>query len=467
MKPDRNAIKEALWRRGVLRWKLRDYQIPIYESIIQNTSLKFMLNCSRRLGKTTTLCIVALEKALQTQNGIFQFVTSTGKAMRGIIRPILQMLLEDCPEDLKPQWRGQDGYYFFPSTNSELHLNGANNGHVDDSRGRRCNIAFIDEGQEIDELKYLIDSVLAPQTIDQKDGQIIVAGTPPESPEHYFKELYLSLKPQDAVAEYPVYANTKLSQQKLDDYAKEAGGYESTTWQREYEAKFVVDSDRAIIPEWSKHPVIIKWKKPTMFPYFHAYVAMDIGTSDLTAMLFAYYDFERATLVVLDEWDEKGANVTTNSIKEAVEDKESKLFPGKEIYRRVADNNNKILLHDLYQEHNILFHPTNKDSLHAMVNKVREWVKTGRLEVNASCKKLISCLEGGIWDKRRVEFARFESLGHMDHLAALVYLIRNIDEHINPIPLTHGLKIDNTHIPQSYYDQEDQTKNTLKQLFNK
>lgn len=467
-KPNKRQVREMLWRRGNLQWKLRDYQKPIYEAIRGSDSLKFMLNCSRRLGKTTVMAIIVIEEALRTDNGLYQFTTATLKDMRGIIKPIFRDLLQDCPDDIKPQYNGKDDFYFFPSTGSEIHLAGSNNGHEDDSRGRRRNKCFVDEGQQIDNLKYLIDSVLAPQTIDQSDGQIIVAGTPPESPEHYFKQLYLDLKTKDAVAEYTVYDNTTLTPEKLDEYAEEAGGYESTTWKREYEAKFVVDSERAIIPEWSQYErVVANWEPTPLFYYYHTYTAMDIGTSDYTAILLAYYDFERATLVIMEEWHESGTKVTTSTIKQAVETKEKEVFPGKEAYRRVADNNNKILLHDLYQDHGILFSPTSKDNLHAMVNKVREWVKSGRIEVHQRCKMLLANLEGGIWDKNREKFARFESLGHMDHLAALVYLVRNIDVHTNPIPKLHGINLDNHHIPPEYYKPRSNSGEALKQLFNK
>ncbi len=81
---------------------------------------------------------------------------------------------------------------------------------------------------------------------------------------------------------------------------------------------------------------------------------------------------------------------------------------------------------------------TNKESLDAMVNEVRIMVGEGKIIIHPRCIKLIGCLKYGIWDKHRKEFARDKVYGHYDHFAALVYLVRNLAKHSNPIPADHG-----------------------------
>lgn len=78
-----------------------------------------------------------------------------------------------------------------------------------------------------------------------------------------------------------------------------------------------------------------------------------------------------------------------------------------------------------------------------MVNEVRIWVAAGRVKIHPRCKQLIGCLRYGIWDNKRTQFARSGAYGHFDALAALVYLIRNIDINSNPVPAHYGLTQDN------------------------
>ena len=163
---------------------------------------------------------------------------------------------------------------------------------------------------------------------------------------------------------------------------------------------------------------------------------MDTGFKDKTVLLYGYYDFKKATLFIESENVLKGHEVTSKAIAESVKSNEKNLQ-----YKdtdRIADNNDPIFLNDLNISQGINFQPTSKDSLEAMINEVRTWVGNGRVQVNEGCTELIGCLKNGIWNKRRSAFDRSKVYGHYDALASLVYLIRNINIHDNPIPLMHG-----------------------------
>jgi hypothetical protein len=72
------------------------------------------------------------------------------------------------------------------------------------------------------------------------------------------------------------------------------------------------------------------------------------------------------------------------------------------------------------------------------VNKLNILVDQGRLIVHPRCKLLIQTLKNGIWDKNREEFAHSEiGLGHMDAIAALIYLHLAFESYYNqnPIPM--------------------------------
>ena len=73
-----------------------------------------------------------------------------------------------------------------------------------------------------------------------------------------------------------------------------------------------------------------------------------------------------------------------------------------------------------------------------MVNNLRVWFANGRIEIDDSCTLLIDSLKYGLWNEKRTEFASSKVLGHYDAVAALMYLVRNIDESTNPIPIKVG-----------------------------
>jgi len=75
-----------------------------------------------------------------------------------------------------------------------------------------------------------------------------------------------------------------------------------------------------------------------------------------------------------------------------------------------------------------------------MVNEVRLLVGSGQILVNPRCKMLIGSLKYGIWDNKRKEFAENKVYGHFDHLAWLIYMVRNLNKTTNPIPASHGFE---------------------------
>lgn len=187
--------------------------------------------------------------------------------------------------------------------------------------------------------------------------------------------------------------------------------------------------------------------------------------ADKSAFLIGYYNFPKAQLVIEGEIILEKHAFTTASMAAEIKAIENELYPDHEPYMRVADSNNIILVTDLNNLHNLTFRSTSKDSLDAMINKVRMWIGAGRIIVHPRCKHLIGALKNGVWNKQRTEFARSATYGHYDILAALVYLVRNIDEYTNPIPRLYGrdslkVRLLNPHL------EETDTQETLKQIFS-
>lgn len=442
VKATANQLIAESWKRGQLLWKLYRHQRPIYDALwmaINNDGiLKYIINCSRRFGKTTILCLVAIEYSLRFPGSQVRFAAPTAKSLRKIIHPIFTMLLRDCPAELKPTYKTQDDVFTFPN-GSQIHLSGADNGHEENLRGTVSNLNLVDEAGSMDNLKYIVKSILTPQTLTVK-GTTILASTPSVSPDHDYYELYRECLEEDCVSEYTIYDNKSLTPETLEVYKKEAGGEDSSTFKREYLVQFVTDDEQSIIPEW-KDEYCQEAVKDEYYPYYYRYVALDTGVRDFTAALFAYYDFKNATLYIEDEYTINGPEMTTDILASDIAKQEEQLWGDIKPHKRVADNNNLILVQDLTRLHNLPFSPTTKISLEAMVNQVRVMMKEGRIVINPKCTMLLGCVKYGIWKKStgKMEFARSKKYGHYDHLAALVYLVRNIDTSTNPIPALHNI----------------------------
>lgn len=427
------------WKRGNLAFKLYDYQQVLYDALwqaIQNPNcVKYVLKCSRRWGKSTLLCLIAIEFCQRKPGAQLRFTAPTAKALKKITLPIFRMILKDCPETLKPTYKIMEQMWLFPN-GSEIHMAGTDNGNAESLRGTASDLNLIDEAGFATDLDYVLRDILIPQTLTT-GGKTLLASSPARTPAHDFTEISRECELDGYFHKFTIYDNPSVSQSTRDLYAKESGGYQSTTWLREYECKDVVDESLAIIPDW-KDDYIREIERDDFYQYYHHYVGMDLGRIDNTALVLGTYLFRPATLYIEGEIVMEGSSWTTITLKEALLKKEAELWPGKKPFRRVSDNNNPHLINDLSSLHDVFFMQTDKDALEAMVNAVREMVVQGQLIVHPRCVNLIGCLRWGVWDAKRRGFDRSKKLGHFDTLAALIYLVRNLAKHSNPIPVAHG-----------------------------
>lgn len=431
---DQTLIRNESWRRGLLQWKLRPVQLKMWRSITENESLKFTINSSRRIGKSYLLCVIALEQALKKPMSMIRFAAPTQKALKKIIQPHLSKILNDCPIHLRPTYKTQEQVYVF-ANGSEIHLAGANSGHAENLRGTEAHLFIIDEAGFVDNLKYLIDDIAIPQCLTT-GGKLIMASTPPRTPAHDFAEYAHNAKLEGNYSHFTIY-DANYDETIIDTFKKEAGGEESTTWRREYLADFIVDEDYALVPEW-KESFVQPFEKDPHWTYHFKYESLDVGVRDLTVCLFAHYNFKEAKLYVHDEVVMSGPKMTTERLATAIREKETSVFGNEKIHRRVSDID-LLLINDLSFLHNLSFSPTDKGELEQMINEVRIWVGAGRVVVHPRCQQLIGCLKYGVWNEARKQFDRSKAYGHFDALAALMYLIRNVDTRTNPVPPFLGM----------------------------
>lgn len=452
----RDTAVKALWEAGLISWKFHPAQIDIYEAINRDSHAMFIMNCGRQIGKSFFLCGYAIEFALQHPNCKIAYLAPTAKQVKKIILPRIKEILMDCPKHLLPTYSINEQVYKFKN-GSEIHISGTDSERAESLRGQVFHLVICDEAGFMDRLEYVVASILRPLTITV-NGKIILSSTPPISPDHPFKRMAEQAELDGNYIKKTIKDNPMISDEIKRQYMKEAGGADSISWRREFLAEFLIDENEAILPEANETKITELTK--TIVPYldntgvmegqvmrpmfFDCYTVADLGYTDNTGILFGYWDFPNARLVVEDEALFNKPN--TQKIAEVITQKEYVLWGEKKPYMRYCDGD-QITVSDLNSRHNLNFTLTRNDELEASINNVRLFIAQNKIYIDPRCKNLISQLKSAIWNKNRKGFARSADSGHYDLVAALIYMVRNVKVQKNPFPANLGLNIDHMYIP--------------------
>ena len=442
---------EKLWRSGVLSWKLIGKQKDVYKFISEDP---FDVSCvliSRRFGKSFICCLLAIETCIQNDNAVVKYACPKQRMVTTIIKPIMRELLKDCPEDMKPEWKAQDKVYVFPN-GSEIQVAGTDNGNAENLRGGYAHLLICDEAGFMDDLDYVVNSIMLPTT-DTTDGRLILASTPNyKNPAHEFHESFVfPLDAENRLVKYTLYDSPMVDEARIKKIiGRYPGGEQHPKFRCEYLCEIPKSTESTVVPEFysMKQEIIIEdFKMP---PFYDGYVAADIGFRDLTVVLFSYYDFKNATLYIIDELVMNGTAMTTDALAKEIKHREKLRYYNDETgeyqapYLRIMDNDLK-LINDLVRLHDIHFIATAKDNKEAQVNQLRMWTHSGKIKIHSRCKHLIYHTENAMWDKNRKQFTHLKDSpsgeirgGHADGLDALIYLVRNVNEGRNPFPEDFG-----------------------------
>lgn len=449
------------WESGSLGYRLRNIQKKIRQEWIKAAAkfLKFYIECTRRLGKSTYGILWLSEDCIKNPGCINAFFAPVKEGIKDYIgdfdkvdTPIGEAF-KDCPEDLRPVLDAGLSLTF--PNGSKIIFRGSNNKQHRVRRGGAFRRVFIDEARDVDDLDNLVDSVVIP-SLFSTFGRLLISSTPADTEDHPLHAIMQAAQKEGWYFKATIYDAGRYDPE--DFSPARIALFKSETkdpiaWQREFLAMWVKDPTKTVIPEWDDK-YIQPAQRDECFQFYHKYDALDSGVTDKTAGILAYYDFKRAVLFVEDEFTLQDSEVRTDRIANEFKERERRLEyqlihdkkdpryrdlnQHQKVFRRVADNNNLILVNDLNSLYSLDFFPTGKDELVAMINLCREFVKDGRIIVDSRCVELIGCLRNGIWDKKREKLAKSKIFGHFDALMALVYLVRNIDIHSNPIPKFFG-----------------------------
>lgn len=429
------AAQQEAWHRGNLRWKMHKAQKVIDDTFKQSPNQLFVGNCSRQFGKSFWAVCKAVEQAIAHPKSQIRYGAAFHTDLVEFIIPAFDKVMEDCPKSIKGVYKSTGTKYVFPN-GSQIKLVGLDK-NPNGLRGNTLDLIILDEVGFTNNLDYIYKSVIIPATTHRPDAKIILISTPPSTPAHAFLDYAMRAEAEGGYAMFTIYDNPMIDNDTIQRLMKESGGEHTTTFRREYLCEFITDTDLAIIPEWND-ALVQDVPKDEFYGYYHKYVGMDLGVKDFTALIFGYYDFKQAKLIIEDEFKMHGPTMNTEKLVAEIKSMESKLWGESPPFRRISDNNNLHLLQDFSYLHNLVFTATNKDTLEAMINEVRIMVAAGQIVIHPRCKQLIGCLKYGVWTTKKDKFARSSVYGHFDSLAALVYLVRNLAKHSNPIPITHG-----------------------------
>jgi len=329
---------------------------------------------------------------------------------------------------------------------------------------------LVDEAGFCSELSYIITAVLIPTTTIT-GGRIILSSTTPPNPNHEFIRQMQLAGSQDRLIVKTIYDALHDGENEEKPHITPAmiedilinipGGADSDDFRTEYMCEILHASENSIVPEFkdAQKDIVTKWPMP---PFCDKYVAMDIGFKDLTVLLFAFFDFENAVLVIQDELVMNGPTMTTEKLAEEIRKKETSNWTDKltgeqaKPFLRVSDNN-LIVINDLSALHNIYFMPTDKTQKDAAMNQVRMMVQNKQIIIDPKCITLISHLKMGTWDKQKRDFLRTKEFGHFDAIMALVYLVRNVNMDHNPFP--KGYRFNKIGKPADLFYSENYEKN--------
>lgn len=515
--PDRKAKLRKVWEAGNLRWKLDPSQQAMYDQIKASWPLaksaierSFCLDVSRQSGKDFMMSVMAVEHCIQNKRMLrIPYGCPTVDNVQDLLAPTMASIFQDCPPDMLPKEIRNNSFfnsrpYLTWPWGARIVLVGCDL-HPDWLRGPASEVFILTEPAFMEGLDSLLESILFPQQLTMPHGWSILASTPPETPGHAWTQKYLPrAKDKGMYAKRTIYDCPRFTPEQVEGYRKQYGE-KSTRWRREYLCEHIVESEQAVVPEFSDVKADIVHSNYKIPAYRDTYVALDPGFSHATGGVFAFYDFETDKVIIEGDLALKGLN--SREVSRAVKAREWQLWgykpekPGAmndetwveevrlmqlmfyrdlpvaqptqswrdgqlkyKVYRRVSDTDSRLIC-DMSLEHGLTISPTEKDEAIAALNAMRIRIADKKIIINPRCTWLISHLEQAVWNKGRTKFAEESGGGHFDTIPALVYLNRNMIWGKNPNPPTTVSRA--THFVPPGTNKSGKTATALSRIFGK
>lgn len=410
---------EALWKQGNLNYKLHDGQRLIRRTIraLPASTREALVFCSRRYGKSFLACVLALEDCLRTPNANVLFVGPSIKQTLDIIRLLLPEILADAPKGLVTQSKSEKRWNF--KNGSQLMLAGFDTA-AESIRGLRANAIYLEESGSSDPetYDYVVKSVLYP-TLMHSRGKIVHLTTPALTIDHPLHSVTIpNTSANGAFFKYTIRDNPLLTDEVIEAEIDSLGGYDSPHTKRELFCEIVKDDNIIVVPQFDDRKHIVSHSLPEDAYYW---VAGDVGgVRDKTVFLLMAYDYSVDKICVVKEMVADTQTATSEIVRRALA-----MEAGRNLSRFV-DAPGQLFI-DFASTYNYPCFPPEKLEFEHNIHRLQTAFWKDQVLVDPVCKLLITTLRSGQLNKQRTDFARSNTLGHCDALAALIYGIRHAD----------------------------------------
>lgn len=504
------AYAHAMWRLGRLSWKCDPHQLRVYDKyraweaivVAQLVAMQkaasqngdkpaaqrlgmlrcFVLDIGRRWGKTFLVALIRIEDCLRRPRSRITYATAFEKDIIEIIQPMIEDIIADAPDDCRPVLKGHK--WHFPN-GSTLRMVGVDK-NPKGLRGQASDGFNFTEAGYIKNLGRTIGNVIYAQFQRRPWATCILESNAPEDPDHDFDLKFIpDAKRRDAYVFQTIDDNEVISdEEKQEQIQAVAEATSPEDAQREFYGKRFRDPKRYVIPnfvdlnpETGKSRHVYELKRPN---YAKAYTCGDPGTVDLFGLLFGYWHFEKAKLVIERDW--AAANAPTFEVAKIVRQYERELWgtkhrepaylrhqrdldtPQKDIEGiqrtagglawktpfsaftywdgrefvanpadRFCDNDKRVHL-DMAAEHELQFNGVDNSEPEALSNRLRTAFERDQIVIHPSCVELRAHLQAARWDENRRHWERHARYGHYDLVAVLMYMWASIDRVTDPNP---------------------------------
>jgi hypothetical protein len=443
--------------------------------------------CGRRHGKTARALVVDVEEMIQRPGCRGLIATPLAKSIGGIIVPLTKILFAGAPDGYFPKYvrsHGPDGPgLYIEAVDSYCKLIGLDK-NPDATRGEYLDFAHISEAGFVKGLYELVTSVLMPQFRYRPHAWLAMETSTAKVADCEFNsEFREDAKLRGAYRTHTIRDNTSLTEDEIDQEERRSGGAGSAQCQRELYCELTRDPDDMVVPEFDESVHVVAPELIERPRYALAHVGFDPGTTDPHGLVWLYFDWSRQCIVVEGAWAR--SNASTGTIAATVQEFEARLWgaahraPGerkRELsirealmtgddkvweapqaaltywdageyslkpnpYSRISDIDNQFVL-DMNTDHGMnvrkaLKGPGSKeaDTEHLRVLFGARPVKIVIVR-NGHTEPLIMQLRSGEWNTdetgHRTDWKRTKTLGHLDCIAALKYVVRDVQWTKNP-----------------------------------
>ena len=231
---DSEKAIEASWQVGRLYVHLNPSQRKIYDAFkaAAPTHSKYVVNCSRKIGKSVLGLFLGVETCIAKPNALVAFIAPTVDDVQEYVRQLWSVVFATCPEQLKPKLRKTQ--IVFPN-GSKILFRGVGKGvgtSYNNLRSFAFDLIILDEAGFSANLDEIVDGALV-STLIPRNGNMLLLSTPPVTPDHAFKG-YCDQAELDGAYMKLTIRDSHYSLERQEKFIKDLGGLLSHKVRREF-----------------------------------------------------------------------------------------------------------------------------------------------------------------------------------------------------------------------------------------